>query len=234
MLKVSSLYVNYANITALSDISVEVGASEIICVLGPNGAGKTSLIRSICGQVPVAAGSIHFDGEDITGLSPVQVVKRGIIQCPEGRQTFNSLSVQENLVAAASRFRMPYSKMKTEQNLVFNLFPRLKERLTQKAGTLSGGEQQMLALARSLVARPRLLLLDEPSLGLAPVLTGQVFRAIERIAANGIAMILVEQNAHMALQVAHRGYILRSGVLLQAGRSETLQAYLETHSGYLQ
>jgi branched-chain amino acid transport system ATP-binding protein len=221
VLKVENLHTFYGQIEALKGISINVEEGEIVTLIGANGAGKSTTLKTISGQLKPREGSITFEGEDLRGLEAHQVTAKGIIQVPEGRHIFPRMTVEENLEMGA--FLRKDNEVKDDIEMVFGLFPRLKERRNQKGGTLSGGEQQMLATGRGLMARPKLLMLDEPSMGLAPVIVDIIFETIERINKEGITILLVEQNAAMALQVADRGYVLETGsVALEGGGKELL------------
>ncbi|PTQ53200.1 MAG: Branched-chain amino acid transport ATP-binding protein LivF [Brockia lithotrophica] len=232
MLKIENVHVYYGRIHALKGISLAVEAGEIVTLIGANGAGKTTLLRAISGLVPVREGSITFEGRPLTRLKAEEIVRLGISHVPEGRRIFANMTVRENLALGAYLRRDPKEVAESLER-VFALFPRLKERLQQKAGTLSGGEQQMLAIARALMARPRLLLLDEPSLGLAPLLVRQIFATLKEINEQGTTLLLVEQNAHMALSVAHRGYVLETGRIVLADTADRLRASEEVRAAYL-
>ena len=210
MLEVQNVHAYYGKIHALKDVSINIDKGEIVTLIGANGAGKSTTLRTISGLLKPREGAIQLNGEDLTRLKPHEIVTKGIIQVPEGRRIFGQLSVKENLDMGA--FTCRDSKL-NEENLdrVFTLFPRLKERSRQVAGTLSGGEQQMLAMGRALMANPEILLLDEPSMGLAPVLVDSIFETIQQLHASGTTILLVEQNARMALQVASRGYVIQTG-----------------------
>jgi branched-chain amino acid transport system ATP-binding protein len=211
MLKVDNIKTYYGNIQALKGISLEIEEGEIVALIGANGAGKTTTLMSLCGIVPPRSGQILFQGQPINGLSGDQIVKMGIVQVPEGRRIFPNMTVTENLEMGAY-LRSNKLLIKQDMNMVMELFPILAQRRSQLGGTLSGGEQQMLAISRALMARPRLLLLDEPSLGLAPIIIHQIFEIISRINHdNNTTIFLVEQNANQALKLAHRGYVMENG-----------------------
>ncbi len=231
LLKVQDLSVNYGAIKALRSVSLEVYSGEIVCVIGANGAGKSTLMNGIMGMVTRASGEVLLDDIPLSAKS-FQVVAQGVALSPEGRKVFAPLTVHENLMMGA--FPRP-DRHKLEEDLewVFHLFPRLKERRGQYAGTLSGGEQQMLAIARALMARPRVLLLDEPSLGLAPIIIKDIFKELRRINEEGVTILLVEQNARQALLLSHRGYVLQTGGLLKSGTSAALLADPEVEAAYL-
>jgi branched-chain amino acid transport system ATP-binding protein len=229
LLRLDGVEAGYRDLVAVRDVSLEVRPGEVVSLIGANGAGKTTTLRAICGLLPVRRGTIEFAGERLGGRTSAEIVTRGIAHVPEGRQLFPSLTVRENLESGA-RDR---ASRREALDAVFALFPRLRERERQLAGTLSGGEQQMCAIGRGLMARPRLLLLDEPSLGLAPVMVKLIFENLARINAGGTTMLLVEQNVARALQLAHRGYVIENGgIVLQGSRAELLgsphikQAYL--------
>ena len=233
MLSVEKLNCHYGVIHALKDISFTIGDSGIYAVIGANGAGKSSLINIIGGLVPASSGRIMFDQVEITLLQPHEVIRRGISICPEGRKIFKSVTVYENLLAGAYILKDP-QKIQANVEMVYGMFPRLKERSRQLAGTLSGGEQQMLALGRALMSDPKLLLLDEPSMGLAPNLIDFVFESIEKIhAERGIPIIIVEQNSEMALSIADYAYVLEVGEITLEGTGEELLASDEVQKKYL-
>jgi branched-chain amino acid transport system ATP-binding protein len=219
MLKVSNLEVNYGAITALRGISFEVEQGEIISLIGSNGAGKTTILHSISNIIKKAKGTVEFEGRDITNLEAAKIVSLGLVQVPEGRRIFANLTVKENLEMGAYSRKDNYT---AELDAAFQYFPRLKERVKQIAGTLSGGEQQMLAMGRALMAKPRLLLLDEPSMGLAPIFVDEIFSIIRRFNEAGTTILLVEQNAFKALSIANRAYVLENGVIIQSGPAQTL------------
>jgi branched-chain amino acid transport system ATP-binding protein len=234
LLEVRDIHTYYGKIHALKGVSLDVNEGEIVTLIGSNGAGKSTTMNTICGLTPAAAGSIRLNGRDITLTPPHEIVRLGIIQSPEGRRVFTRLTVRENLEMGAF-IREDTGALQSDMDYVFQRFPRLKERENQYSGTLSGGEQQMLAMGRALMARPKLLLLDEPSMGLAPLLVKQIFEVIKYLnRENGTTILLVEQNALMALDVAHRGYVLQSGMITQAGEAKTLQrdkAIIEAYLG---
>jgi branched-chain amino acid transport system ATP-binding protein len=231
MLAIQSLEVRYGAVGVLRGVSFAVTAGQIVALLGANGAGKTTTLRAISGLTSVAAGQILLEGEDLVGLAPHAVVRRGLALCPEGRRLFANLTVWENLLLGS------YGRNKDTRSgdleWVLAAFPSLEERLDQRAGTLSGGEQQMVALGRALMSRPRLLLLDEPSLGLAPLLVAEVFRIIKEINRRGTTVLLVEQNAHAALNIAHYAYVLENGCLVLHGTGEELLAHPHLKEAYL-
>ncbi|MDR3337607.1 MAG: ABC transporter ATP-binding protein [Treponema sp.] len=221
MLKVTDLVVHYGAIQALRGISFEVAPREIITLIGSNGAGKSTTLHSISNIIKKTGGSVFFDGNNISSLPPERIVASGLVQAPEGRRIFANLSVRDNLEMGAYT-RSDRGGIKTDMEMVFGIFPRLKERIRQIAGTLSGGEQQMLAMGRALMAKPRLLLLDEPSMGLAPILVDEIFSVIRRINEAGTTILLVEQNAFKALGIAARGYILETGQVVKSGPAADL------------
>ena len=233
MLELENVRTYYGNIQALKDVNVFVGSGEIICLIGANGAGKSTTLMSICGIVPPRAGSIRFEESDITNLEPNRVFAKGIAQVPEGRRIFPFLTVQENLDMGAL-LRKDAEEIRRDFDYIFELFPILRERRRQQGGTLSGGEQQMLAISRALMARPRLLLLDEPSLGLAPLIVQTIFSIIEQInRENKTTIFLVEQNANMALKIAQRGYVMETGRITLADTSENLLKNDDVRRAYL-
>lgn len=233
MLEVQNLSVQYGAITALHGISLSVPARGIVTLIGGNGAGKTTTLRAISGMVKPSSGRILFDGQDITGMAPHEIVRRGLAHSPEGRLVFANLTVMENLRMGAYLQR-DTQWIAAELDHVFGMFPRLKERRDQAAGTLSGGEQQMLAIGRALMSRPRFLMLDEPSLGIAPLLVKEIFaRLVELNRERSLPILLVEQNAHLALEVSSFGYVLETGRVLLADSSTALRDSPEVRSAYL-
>ncbi len=233
MLKINNINTYYGNIQALKDVSIEINEGEIITLIGANGAGKTTTLMSISGLVPPRSGEIHFMGENITGMSPEKIVPKGLCQVPEGRHIFPLLTVMENLDMGAY-LRKDKEGIKKDLDHMFDLFPILSERRHQAGGTLSGGEQQMLAISRALMARPKLLLLDEPSLGLAPLIIRQIFDIIKMInREDGTTIFLVEQNANLALKAAHRGYVMENGRVILSDTGENLLANDEVQKAYL-
>ena len=233
MLQVTGLQVAYGAIRALEDVSLEIAQGEIVTLIGGNGAGKTTTLRAISGLLRPRAGTVRFAGEDITGLPPHLIVARGLCHVPEGRMIFANLTVAENL-AMGAYLRRDADLTERNREFVFATFPRLKERLTQTAGTLSGGEQQMLAIGRALMGNPRFLMLDEPSLGIAPRLISTIFEKIVEInRSHGITILLVEQNANLALEVSSRAYVLETGRIAMQGESKTLRADPRLRATYL-
>ncbi|ADH65105.1 hypothetical protein Mesil_3291 (plasmid) [Allomeiothermus silvanus DSM 9946] len=230
-LEVQGLEVAYGAVRALKGVNLSVGQGEVITLLGANGAGKSTTLRAISGLVRPRAGSITYRGEALTRLSPAQIVRRGIAHCPEGRRVFAGLSVQDNLLLGASGRRDPEIGLDIQR--MFTLFPILAERRNQAAGTLSGGEQQMLALARALMSRPTLLLLDEPSLGLAPLVVRSIFATLKELKAAGSTILLVEQNVKLALELADRAYVLRTGQVVLEGKAEELRDDARVARAYL-
>lgn len=232
MLKIENIDVYYGAIHALKSVSLSVEAGEIVAVIGANGAGKSTTLKTISGLLRPRKGSITYEGKRIDNISPDRIVQLGISQVPEGRRIFANLSVMENLDMGAYA-RKDKTKIADDLQRVFTLFPRLKERRAQRGGTLSGGEQQMLSIARALMARPRLLLMDEPSLGLAPILVEQIFKTIRQINAEGTTILLVEQNASMALQVSGRGYVMETGRVTMCDKACLLAQNEEVKRAYL-
>jgi branched-chain amino acid transport system ATP-binding protein len=232
MLKVSDLNIFYGAVHALRGVTLTVGPGEIVTLIGANGAGKTSVLHGISGLIPVQSGRIEFNGCFLTEASADRIVALGLTQIPEGRRLFTDLTVKENLELGAYT-RNDIAQIKADRARILTRFPRLRERLAQVAGTLSGGEQQMLAIARALMSRPRLLLLDEPSLGLAPLLVKEIFTIIREINAAGTTILLVEQNAHLALALAQRAYVLETGRIILEGPAQELAASPEVRRAYL-
>lgn len=232
LLEVSGLEVAYGHVQAVRGIDIEVREHEIRTLVGANGAGKSTTLLALSGLVPSRAGSMRFAGEDLTGLKPHQIVERGLVQVAEGRAILGTLTVRENLELGAYR-RRDRGAIPSDLDHVLTLFPRLKERLTGTAGNLSGGEQQMLAIGRALLARPRLLLLDEPSMGLAPIVVQGIFRTLREIHAGGLTILLVEQNVRQALKVSSHGYVLESGRIVLEGPSPTLLGDPRVVAAYL-
>ena len=232
MLRVADLHVAHGDVRVLHGVTLEVGAGEIVSLVGANGAGKSTTLRAVSGLLPIARGSVVFDGAPIAGLTPAAIVERGLSQVPEGRQLFTTLTVRENLELGAYTPRARAASTRTMAE-VFALFPRLEEREAQVVGTLSGGEQQMVAIGRALMALPRLLMLDEPSLGLDPLQTRVIFRTISRINAEGRSVLLVEQNLAAALRIAHRGYVLENGRMVLTGTGTELLADERTKKAFL-
>jgi branched-chain amino acid transport system ATP-binding protein len=232
MLQVSGLETYYGNIQALRGVDIEVGMGEVVTMIGSNGAGKTTLLMTICGNRRAANGRIVFEGSDITRLPTHEIIRKGIAQSPEGRRIFPRMTVLENLQMGATTSSEQY--FDEDLIAVYDLFPILKTRSRQRGGTLSGGEQQMLAIARALMSRPRLLLLDEPSLGLAPMVVKQIFRVIRDINERGVTVLLVEQNAFHALRCANRGYVMANGRIVLQGTGEELLANEEVRRVYLE
>ena len=232
MLTVNDINVFYGAIHAIKGVSLEVNEGEIVTLIGANGAGKSTILRTISGLLKPKTGSIQFVGQEIAGMPAHEIVKTGISQVPEGRRIFAEMSVLENLELGAFT-RKDKDGIKADMELVFERFPRLKERIGQLAGTLSGGEQQMLAMGRALMSRPRLLLLDEPSMGLAPLLIKEIFAIIQDINKTGTTVLLVEQNANMALSIAHIAYVLETGRITLSGDAKELAASDEVRKAYL-
>lgn len=232
MLKLNSVSAFYGHRQVLREISLQIAEGEIVTLIGSNGAGKSTTLNTICGVVEKRTGLIEFQGKDISRLPTIDIVKLGICQVPEGRRLFSDMSVLENLEMGAY-LNQDKGRIKADLNRIFNLFPILKERRKQIAGTLSGGEQQMLAIGRGLMAGPKLLLLDEPSLGLAPKLVQQIFTILEEINKEGVTIFLVEQNAHMALKLANRGYVLETGRIALSGQAEWLLNNEQVKRSYL-
>jgi branched-chain amino acid transport system ATP-binding protein len=231
LLEVRGLQVSYGGIRAVKGIDVDVGEGELVCLIGANGAGKSSTLRAICGLHPARSGSVRYAGEE-AGARPVhELPRRGLVMVPEGRGIFAQLTVEENLLMGA--YTRGDAEIARDLDQQYETFPRLKERRAQTAGTLSGGEQQMLAMGRALMSRPRLLLLDEPSMGLAPKLVARIFEIVRAIAARGVTILLVEQNARLALEVAHRGYVMESGSIALSGEAKALLRDPRVREAYL-
>ncbi|MCJ7789857.1 MAG: ABC transporter ATP-binding protein [Candidatus Atribacteria bacterium] len=233
MLKVEDLHIFYGSIEALKGISLEVSEGEIVAVLGANGAGKSTLLRAISGLLPIRNGNIQLRGEKLNKVQAYEIVIKGISHAPEGRKVFITLTVEENLNLGAYTHRKDAKVITDAKERVFNLFPILKARRNQLAGTLSGGEQQMLSIGRALMSTPRILLLDEPSLGLAPLLVRQIFQIIREINDQGVSILLVEQNARKALSIAHRGYVLETGNISISGLASDLKSNQKVQEAYL-
>ena len=232
MLELNRINTFYGKIQALRDVSLKVEDGEIVTLIGANGAGKSTPLMSICGVIHPRSGEILFDGKPIQQLPAPEIVKRGISQAPEGRLIFPELTVRENLDLGAF-LRTDKKGIADDMEYVFQLFPILRERVSQTGGTLSGGEQQMLALGRALMARPRLLLLDEPSLGLAPIIIQQIFKIIQKVNEDGTTVFLVEQNANQALHIANRGYVMENGVVVMEGKAQELLSSEKVRKAYL-
>ena len=232
LLEVKDLVVSYGGIEALKGISFSVDECQIVTLIGANGAGKSTTLRAITGIVPVKSGTILYNGEDITGMDTQKVVERGIALVPEGRRVFANLTVLENLKIGAY-LRKDTAQIQKDIEYIYKLFPRLEERSWQLAGTLSGGEQQMLAVGRAMMTRPRLIMMDEPSLGLAPLVVKDIFGIISRLSADGITILLIEQNANAALHAAHYGYVLETGMMTLSGTGEELLSSKSIQEAYL-
>lgn len=232
MLEINDLHVHYGYIHALKGVNLQVDQGEIITLIGSNGAGKSTALSAICGLIRASAGSIHFEGEDITNKAPFRIVQKRISMSPEGREVFPALSVNENLRMGAYSIASQ-KHIEERYDRVYDLFPRLKERTAQAAGTLSGGEQQMLAIGRALMSDPKLLLLDEPSMGLAPNLVLMIFDLIQFINKQGVTILLIEQNANMALSIAQRAYVLETGKIVLSGCAQNLKDNPAVRRAYL-
>ncbi|QAV34208.1 amino acid/amide ABC transporter ATP-binding protein 2, HAAT family (TC 3.A.1.4.-) [Fervidobacterium changbaicum] len=232
MLEIMDLHVHYGGIHALKGISMKVEDGQIISLIGANGAGKSTTLRTICGLKEASRGSIKYNGRELTKLDTSEIVRMGITMVPEGRRVFSNLTVYENLLAGAY-LRKDKEQIKKDIEYVFDLFPRLRERTNQRAGTLSGGEQQMLAIGRALMSRPKLLLFDEPSLGLAPVIVKEVFQMIKKIHSEGVTIFLVEQNAYEALKLADYAYVLETGRIVLEGTGKELLEDERVRKAYL-
>ena len=232
LLELDGVQASYGRIRALRNVTIEVERGEIVALIGSNGAGKTTTLRTISGLMHPTAGRISFDGKNITNEAPDRIVQLGLSQSPEGRRLFTRMSVIDNLRMGAYT-RRDSAEIKKDMDRVFELFPRLKERRSQIAGTLSGGEQQMCAMGRAMMARPKLLTLDEPSLGLSPLLVETIFAIVREINSQGVPVLLVEQNAHKALEIAHRGYVLETGSIVQSGTGRELLESEDVQKAYL-
>lgn len=232
LLAVQDLHVSYGGIRAVKGIDFHVARGELICLIGANGAGKSTTLRAICGLEPVAGGTIHYDGESVSGVPSYMLVRRGLVMVPEGRGIFGQLTIEENLHMGAYT-RTDTAEIHRDKDHVFELFPRLAERRNQSAGTLSGGEQQMLAMGRAMLSRPRLLLLDEPSMGLAPLMVERIFEVVRTVANEGVTILLIEQNARLALETSDRGYVLESGKITLEGPGKTLLNDPKVRAAYL-
>jgi len=232
LLQLKQLEVAYGGIHAVKGIDLEVGQGELVCLIGANGAGKTTTLKGICGLLPVKAGKIFYAGTNVTGKPAFQLVRRGLAMVPEGRGVFGALTIEENL-AMGAYIRSDNDGIKSDIERVYHLFPRLKERRRQTAGTMSGGEQQMLAMGRAMMSRPKLLLLDEPSMGLAPLMVQKVFETIVTISGEGVTILLIEQNAKLALEVSKRGYVMESGDVILSGAASSLLHDPKVRAAYL-
>ncbi|OZI61260.1 ABC transporter ATP-binding protein [Bordetella genomosp. 11] len=232
LLELRDLQVAYGGIRAVRGVDLVVNRGELVCLIGANGAGKSSTLRAICGLIPVAGGQVLYQGASIQGRRPHELVREGLVMVPEGRGIFGQLTIEENL-AMGAYVRRDGAGIRADMESVFEQFPRLAERRKQAAGTLSGGEQQMVALGRAMIARPTLLLLDEPSMGLAPLMVEKVFEVISGIAADGVTILLIEQNARLALEYSKRGYVMESGELILSGASRTLLTDPKVRAAYL-
>ncbi len=232
VLQTKQLAVSYGGIKAVKGIDLEIEQGELVCLIGANGAGKSTTLNALCGTLPVTSGEILYQGEPITNLPSHTLVRRGIALVPEGRGIFGRLTVEENLLMGAY-IRNDRGVIKQDMAHIYDIFPRLLERRTQKAGTLSGGEQQMLALGRAMMSRPQLLLLDEPSMGLAPLMVKKIFETIRQIAAQGVTLLLVEQNARLALEVSQRGYVMENGLIALADSAANLLHNPQVQQAYL-
>src|SRR5512134_1403553 len=232
ILKIENLNVDYGNLHALREISLRVGAGEIVSLIGANGAGKTTTLKAISGVIPARSGRIVFNGKDVAGAKPHKIARMGISHVPEGRGMFANMTVRENLDMGAYT-RRSAREAAVGLDRVYSLFPRLAERSRQMAGTLSGGEQQMLAIGRAMVAGPSLMLLDEPSMGLSPLLVGEIFDMIKEVNRGGVTILLVEQNAYMALSISHRAYVLETGTIVLQGASDDLRNDPRVQAAYL-
>ena len=232
LLALQGVHVAYGGIRAVKGIDIAVEPGELVCLIGANGAGKTTTLRAITGLIHAGSGRIVYDGADISALKPHQIARQGLAMVPEGRGVFAQLTIEENLMMGAYP-RNDRGGVAADMERMFTLFPRLKERRRQTAGTLSGGEQQMLAISRALMGKPKLLLLDEPSMGLAPLMVERIFEVVRGIASEGVTMLLVEQNARLALEVSHRGYVLESGLVTISGEARALLGDPRIREAYL-
>jgi len=232
LLELDKLEVAYGGIHAVKGIDLIVRQGELVCLIGANGAGKTTTLKGITGLQPVSAGKVVYEGNDVTGNPAFQLVRKGLSMVPEGRGVFGALTIEENLAMGAYS-RRDRKEIKQDVERVFGLFPRLKERERQTAGTLSGGEQQMLAMARAIMSRPKLLLLDEPSMGLAPLMVQKVFETVLAISGEGVTILLIEQNAKLALEVSNRGYVMESGTITLSGNARDLLSNPKVREAYL-
>jgi branched-chain amino acid transport system ATP-binding protein len=232
LLALERLALAYGGIQAVKGIDLAVGTGELVCLIGANGAGKTTTLKGICGVLPPKSGSVRYAGEDIAGRRSFELVRRGLVMVPEGRGMFGALTIEENL-AMGAYIRDDRAAIREDIERVFTLFPRLKERRSQTAGTLSGGEQQMLAIGRALMSRPKLLLLDEPSMGLAPLMVQKVFETIISVSREGVTILLIEQNARLALEVSDRGYVMESGEITLEGAATKLLHDPKVRAAYL-
>ena len=232
ILALEGLKVAYGGIQAVKGVDLVVGKGELVCLIGANGAGKTTTLKGVTGLQPLSAGAVRYDGEDVTGRPAFELVRRGLAMVPEGRGVFGALTIEENLAMGAYT-RSDRDAIRADIERVYSLFPRLKERRRQTAGTLSGGEQQMLAMGRAMMSRPRLLLLDEPSMGLAPMMVQKVFETVLAISREGVTILLIEQNAKLALEVSTRGYVMESGEITIAGEAKSLLHDPKVRAAYL-
>ena len=232
LLELRGLEVSYGGIRAVRGIDLHVMRGELVSLIGANGAGKSTTLRAVCGLEPLAGGEIHYEGQSIAGVPSYMLVRRGLVMVPEGRGIFGQLTIEENLHMGAYS-RTDADAIQRDKDHVFELFPRLAERRSQSAGTLSGGEQQMLAMGRAMLSRPRLLLLDEPSMGLAPLMVERIFEVIRTVANEGVTILLIEQNARMALEASNRGYVMESGQIILEGRGAALLDDPKVRAAYL-
>ncbi len=233
MLSVKNINVFYGSIHAIKDVSFHVNEGEIVTLIGANGAGKTTTMHAISGLLKLRSGEIDYCGQTISKMEPHKIIRLGLAQVPEGRRVFSGLTVQQNLQMGAYTRRDGKEAIQNDFDMVFDLLPRLKERRNQPAGTLSGGEQQMLAMGRALMCKPKMLLLDEPSMGLSPLLVKEIFRIIRQVNRNGVTVLLVEQNAKMALEIAYRAYVLETGTIKMEGEATELANNIEVRKAYL-